>query len=46
VVSAQHSDLMAEHQDLDVLGGVGAGSSASQLNTRASIRYASERPQR
>ena len=25
VVSAQYGDLVAEHQDLDILGGVGAG---------------------
>jgi hypothetical protein len=44
VVSAQHGHLVAEHQDLDILRCVRASeraSSASQLSTRASIRYAS-----
>jgi len=29
---------VTQHEDLDVLGGIGLGSSASQLSTRTSIR--------
>jgi hypothetical protein len=37
-VSTEYGDLVTEHQDLDVFGCAGSGSSASQLNTRASSR--------
>jgi hypothetical protein len=43
VVSAQHGDLVTQHQDLDVLGASERASSASQLSTRVNVREASRK---
>jgi hypothetical protein len=42
-VSAQHGDLVTEHQDLDILGCLGSGEQRSELSTRANVWYASRK---
>jgi len=37
-LAAQHGELMAQHQDLEVLGGVAAGEQCEQLEERHRVK--------
>ena len=43
IASAQHGDLVTEHQDFGFLGRVGSGEQSQPAQTRASARYVSRR---